>query len=382
LHLLFAFHQPTFGFSMQIVNSRIAASVLAIALTGVSAMAKEPLTIGSAAPPLKIEHWITDGAGKFRPIQKFETGKVYVIEFWATTCGPCVQSIPHLADLQDKYADQGVQIIGVTSEAIDEVNDFMTSRALDTRGKPTTIGDLAKKYSLTADPDGSTDVDYMLAAKQDSIPVAFIVGKDTKIEWFGHPMEMDDILEDVVKGKWDRKKYKEEQDFYVEIQSTISKLARQKKFDEAVKALDDFLTRTDDPRIQFVLNKSKIDMQVRAGTSVKDSPAVFATLFGLCKEEPMFAQDVAWTSYELFLQDQLTDRTTISAGIAAMKAAIVQVTDNSMKSNMFDTLSHLQYVSGQLDEAIASQAQAIALGNPGQKEEFEGFLRELKSQKK
>ena len=42
------------------------------------------LTVGSKAPAISIEHWISDGQGKFNPGEDFEEGKVYVVEFWAT----------------------------------------------------------------------------------------------------------------------------------------------------------------------------------------------------------------------------------------------------------------------------------------------------------
>ena len=83
------------------------------------------LDIGSKAPALNIENWISDRDGAFKPVTEFEDGKIYVVEFWATWCPPCVASMPHLAKTQDEHYDDGVQIISVTDEDMFTVGAFL-----------------------------------------------------------------------------------------------------------------------------------------------------------------------------------------------------------------------------------------------------------------
>ena len=64
---------------------------------------------GKPAPALQLNGWLNT---KDLDLEKLK-GKIVVLDFWATWCGPCIAAIPHTNEMMQKYADKGVVIIGV-----------------------------------------------------------------------------------------------------------------------------------------------------------------------------------------------------------------------------------------------------------------------------
>ncbi|MDC0278614.1 TlpA family protein disulfide reductase [bacterium] len=141
------------------------------------------LKVGDAAPPLEVTDWY-QGA----PLQGLTKGKVHVVEFWATWCGPCLVNIPHMSQLQVKYAQDAI-FIGVTNEGPTTVETFLASES--TGGAP---WNQVVSYRLATDGKRLMYQNYMAAANQMGIPTAFIIDQSGKIAWIGHPADIDQPL--------------------------------------------------------------------------------------------------------------------------------------------------------------------------------------------
>lgn len=174
---------------------RFRAIVLAT-LLGMAGQVAAELKIGDPAPALEQGKYIQG-----EPVTKFEAGKVYVVEFWATWCGPCRTSIPHLNDLQEKYKDQGVVIIG---QDVWERGEMVETKVTDFVKQMGAKMGYRVALDTAASQAGAMAEKWMRAAGQNGIPTAFVVNQAGKIAWIGHPMSgLDEVVGQVLTGQFD-----------------------------------------------------------------------------------------------------------------------------------------------------------------------------------
>ena len=91
-------------------------------------------------------------------------GKVVLLDFWATWCEPCREETPRFVDLQNKYGNQGLQIIGVSmDDSAEPVRDFYKSFKMN---YPVVMGNAGI----------GTQYGGILG-----LPIAFLIGRDGRI---------------------------------------------------------------------------------------------------------------------------------------------------------------------------------------------------------
>lgn len=156
-------------------------------------MSSTELLIGDPAPEIRVARFL-----KGEPVTGFAPGTVHVVEFWATWCGPCKASIPHLTALQERHPEVQVLGIAVTWTDLDELAAFVEAQGA------------AMGYRVAADASpepgmkrGAMHRSWCEAAYQRGVPTAFVVDRGGRIAWIGHPMELDAPLAAIVDGSWD-----------------------------------------------------------------------------------------------------------------------------------------------------------------------------------
>ncbi|MDP9107967.1 MAG: TlpA family protein disulfide reductase [Pseudomonadota bacterium] len=146
----------------------IALTLAACALTAEAGMADliNGVKVGAQLPPAEL-HFLSPPPASPR---------LRLIDFWATWCEPCRESIPALGVLQTKYAGEGLAVIGVTAETLDVVQAFQQK--------------LPMAYTTALDSKPGLNSALHIRA----LPYAIMVAADGTIVWRGQPGEIDDAL--------------------------------------------------------------------------------------------------------------------------------------------------------------------------------------------
>jgi thiol-disulfide isomerase/thioredoxin len=134
-----------------------------------------------------LDTWVTGS-----PRDAFEPGKVYVFDFFETTCGHCKQYAPLIERLAREYGARGMEFIAITGEDAGKVRAWLAQRGAE--GQP--------PYAVVSDADRSA-----LATLQGgtfrSFNPRFFVARDGVLLWHGHPKEAEATLSAIAAGTWD-----------------------------------------------------------------------------------------------------------------------------------------------------------------------------------
>jgi thiol-disulfide isomerase/thioredoxin len=326
------------------------------------------LFIGDKAPEFKYGTWL-----KGSPVKEYKKDHLYIFEFWATWCGPCIVSMPHLSE----FAKANVK--NVTVIAVNIWEDKSGKVAYETLWPKVTrfvkgMGDKMDFNVVTDTKDQHMGTNWMTAAGQGGIPCSFIL-KNGVIQWIGHPVQIDSIVKVVSDPKYDVAAVREramvranrvpsaEEKAAAELRKKIDSAIENKQYAEAIKLMDKSVAGLS-PQMAGPTNFNK-----------------FTTLLNYVSEAEAMAFVRDWQATNpgfkgsvgaVIANTPKLSRDTYLYGINILK----ELVDNPQPGHLMYNFIAVAYANmGDYKGAVEAQEKAIAIGKQYLKDgKFVGFV--------
>ena len=146
---------------LQSFRPRVSRTLLGVALIACAGAAAAAVVLSALADDFTLR---TMGGPNLR-LQE-QRGRVVLVNFWATWCGPCRQEMPHLNRLYEKYRGSGFVLLGVN------VDD-------DTRNAADVSAKLGLKFPVLLDTDKKVSRQYELSA----MPSTVLIDRDGRVRY-------------------------------------------------------------------------------------------------------------------------------------------------------------------------------------------------------
>jgi len=323
---------------------------------------KKELKVGDPAPPLKVTKWLQG-----TEVKSFAPDKVYVVEFWATWCGPCIVMMPHMSQLQQEYKDKAT-FVGFTAKDPNNSQEKVAA-FVEKRGPKL-------KYTFAYADDRDTYDAWMKAANQNGIPCCFVVGKDGKIAYIGHPMYLDEVLPKVVAGTWT----KDDADAMKKVDDEVNNVFKAFGGDgeTALKTLAEF--EKNHPKLAHIpyFVGPKIGAMLKAKKTAEARKFAEEVIEHAVKADD--SGSLQSVSMSLRGKDAAGDKELLALSVKAAEAAVKVAGEKDAIALYY--LAEAHFAAGDRAKAKETGAKAVAAADEGLKAQIERLTKKYDEEKK
>ncbi len=321
---------------------------------------RAPLDLGDPAPPLVVDTWFQG-----TPLTTFEPGRIYVIEFWATWCEPCVEAIPELEALQAAHPNKvTVVMLNVMESNHDTIRAWLAEHPV-----ALTVGHGGATTGSPADA-------WFNASNSIGVPTSFVVAPDGTIAAITHGLDADRLAEQLLAGTWslaeaqaDRANNLSREKFVQPLRGAVHKASTD---EERLALYDAFIT--EHPPLEHHVAESRLSLLVKLDPAAAASYAA-RWVDGAWNDVAHQLLNAAW---KLAVTGEKWPGKGLTGASAVARRAASRAVDLTERKNasFLDMLALTLWHDGAKAEAVAVQAEAVAVSqDSGEKEGMEQRLR-------
>jgi peroxiredoxin len=157
-----------------VMSLRSIARIVPLVLAPAAPLAQHP-EVGAPAPAITADAWLNWEGDP--PTLESLAGRVVMLEFWGTWCGPCVRAMPGIQKLHDRYRERGLTVLAISYEPAAKMQPFLTENAYT--------------MPVGSDPEKKTIAAYGIRGW----PTTIVIDKVGKVAHVGSPYDAESAVE-------------------------------------------------------------------------------------------------------------------------------------------------------------------------------------------
>jgi len=336
------------------MRSALASAVLALSFRPGLTVAAAPTAprVGGPAPVLAGARWL-----KGPEVPSWEKGKVYVLDIWAPWCGPCLGGMQHLTDLQRENASRGLVVVGMTGP--DEYGTTLDAARQTVAKKGAAIG-----YSIAWDDDHRLYDIWMARERGAGWPWCFVIGRDGRVAFVGHPERLDAVIEPILSGTYDIASATRSYDRRIQalaLASQYSSARRSGRWREAADIFGRLLATDRGVAGPYV----PIDYKVLA---IELRDPVLAASFGRDMVRRFADDPDPLVALAEVIVDPAVPLAPRDFELATLCAERADAATGHTRAGLATVLARVYFAAGRIQQAIDAQQRAVALADESDRE--------------